>query len=53
MQGYGKPSVIHATVVIFLEFFAWGLLTSPTIQVNIVDYVRSAQAIHTHNHIYF
>ena len=32
LQGYGKPSVFHATVVIFLEFFAWGLLTSPTIQ---------------------
>ena len=32
-QGYGKPSVMHATVVIFLEFFAWGLLTSPTIEV--------------------
>lgn len=32
MQGYGKPSVFHATVVIFLEFFAWGLLTSPTIE---------------------
>ncbi|XP_065657824.1 hippocampus abundant transcript 1 protein [Hydra vulgaris] len=28
-----KPSVYHATVVIFLEFFAWGLLTSPTITV--------------------
>lgn len=28
-----KPSVYHATVVIFLEFFAWGLLTAPTITV--------------------
>lgn len=35
LQGYGKPSVLHATIVIFLEFFAWGLLTSPTIQVTI------------------
>ena len=35
-QGYEKPSVMHATVVIFLEFFAWGLLTSPTIQVGSV-----------------
>ncbi|KAF6030365.1 HIAT1 [Bugula neritina] len=26
-----KPSVYHALVVIFLEFFAWGLLTTPTI----------------------
>jgi len=33
LDGYGKPSVVHATIVIFLEFFAWGLLTSPTIQV--------------------
>ena len=23
---------MHATTVIFLEFFAWGLLTSPTIE---------------------
>lgn len=29
-----KPSVYHATVVIFLEFFAWGLLTSPTMTVS-------------------
>ncbi|XP_066910156.1 hippocampus abundant transcript 1 protein-like [Clytia hemisphaerica] len=28
-----RPSVYHATVVIFLEFFAWGLLTSPSITV--------------------
>ena len=26
-----KPSVYHAVVVIFLEFFAWGLLTTPTL----------------------
>ncbi|XP_065904400.1 hippocampus abundant transcript 1 protein-like [Dysidea avara] len=31
--GYGKPSVYHAIFVIFWEFFAWGLLTSPTIMV--------------------
>eukprot|EP00117_Sycon_ciliatum_P039074 scpid53156/ scgid28931/ Hippocampus abundant transcript-like protein 1 len=29
--GPQKPSIHHATVVIFLEFFAWGLLTSPGI----------------------
>ena len=29
-----RPSVYHATVVIFLEFFAWGLLTSPSIAVS-------------------
>uniref|UniRef100_A0A7M4EVU7 Major facilitator superfamily domain containing 14B n=1 Tax=Crocodylus porosus TaxID=8502 RepID=A0A7M4EVU7_CROPO len=28
-QGIGQPSVYHAVVVIFLEFFAWGLLTTP------------------------
>ncbi|KAK3755605.1 hypothetical protein QZH41_017599 [Actinostola sp. cb2023] len=32
-QGFGKPNVYHATVVIFLEFFAWGLLTSPMLAV--------------------
>eukprot|EP00112_Aurelia_sp_Birch-Aquarium-sp1_P007467 Seg1814.10 transcript_id=Seg1814.10/GoldUCD/mRNA.D3Y31 product="Hippocampus abundant transcript 1 protein" protein_id=Seg1814.10/GoldUCD/D3Y31 len=33
LEGMGKPSVYHATVIIFLEFFAWGLLTSPSITV--------------------
>ncbi|KAK3089806.1 hypothetical protein FSP39_006678 [Pinctada imbricata] len=28
-----QPSVYHALVIIFLEFFAWGLLTSPIIEV--------------------
>jgi hypothetical protein len=28
-----KPSVYHAVVVIFLEFFAWGLLTTPMLTV--------------------
>lgn len=28
-----KPSVYHAVVVIFLEFFAWGLLTTPMLAV--------------------
>ncbi|XP_068093833.1 hippocampus abundant transcript 1 protein-like isoform X1 [Hyperolius riggenbachi] len=32
-QGFGKPSVYHAVVVIFLEFFAWGLLTTPMLVV--------------------
>ncbi|OCU01193.1 hippocampus abundant transcript-like protein 1 [Xenopus laevis] len=32
-QGIGKPSVYHAVVVIFLEFFAWGLLTTPMLVV--------------------
>uniref|UniRef100_A0A8C8LY51 Major facilitator superfamily (MFS) profile domain-containing protein n=1 Tax=Oncorhynchus tshawytscha TaxID=74940 RepID=A0A8C8LY51_ONCTS len=27
------PSVYHAVIVIFLEFFAWGLLTAPTLVV--------------------
>ncbi|CAD7004188.1 unnamed protein product [Ceratitis capitata] len=30
-SGIGEPSVYHALVVIFLEFFAWGLLTMPVI----------------------
>ncbi|UJR30225.1 hypothetical protein I4U23_017763 [Adineta vaga] len=29
--GFGKPSVYHGLIVIFLEFFAWGLLTNPII----------------------
>ena len=33
-QGFGKPNVYHATIVIFLEFFAWGLLTSPMLTVS-------------------
>ncbi|KAJ8395457.1 hypothetical protein AAFF_G00031910 [Aldrovandia affinis] len=32
-QGFGAPSVYHAVIVIFLEFFAWGLLTTPTLVV--------------------
>ncbi|KAF7995829.1 hypothetical protein HCN44_006936 [Aphidius gifuensis] len=30
-SGVGEASVYHALVVIFLEFFAWGLLTMPII----------------------
>ena len=33
LQGWGRPSVLHAVVVIFLEFFAWGLLTVPVVNV--------------------
>uniref|UniRef100_A0A2K5C8B0 Major facilitator superfamily (MFS) profile domain-containing protein n=1 Tax=Aotus nancymaae TaxID=37293 RepID=A0A2K5C8B0_AOTNA len=32
-QGIVSPSVYHAVIVIFLEFFAWGLLTAPTLVV--------------------
>ncbi|KAG5883987.1 hypothetical protein JTB14_019969 [Gonioctena quinquepunctata] len=32
-SGIGQPSLYHALVVIFLEFFAWGLLTMPLISV--------------------
>lgn len=32
-QGIGRPSVYHAVIVIFLEFFAWGLLTTPMLRV--------------------
>lgn len=31
--GIGEASLSHALVVIFLEFFAWGLLTVPVINV--------------------
>lgn len=31
--GIGKPSFVHALIVIFLEFFAWGLLTDRVINV--------------------
>lgn len=30
-RGIGRPKVLHALIVIFAEFFAWGLLTTPTI----------------------
>ncbi|XP_012507277.1 PREDICTED: hippocampus abundant transcript-like protein 1 isoform X2 [Propithecus coquereli] len=33
VQGFGRPSVYHAAIVIFLEFFAWGLLTTPMLTV--------------------
>lgn len=32
-SGIGAPSVYHALVIIFLEYFAWGLLTTPMIAV--------------------
>lgn len=32
-EGFGRPSVYHAAIVIFLEFFAWGLLTTPMLTV--------------------
>ncbi|XP_067677750.1 hippocampus abundant transcript 1 protein-like isoform X2 [Haliotis asinina] len=32
-SGISQPSIYHALVVIFLEFFAWGLVTSPIITV--------------------
>lgn len=32
-SGIGEPSVYHALVVIFLEYFSWGLLTMPVINV--------------------
>jgi len=32
-SGIGKPSFVHALIVIFLEFFAWGLLTDRVINV--------------------
>lgn len=32
-SGIGQASTYHALVIIFLEFFAWGLLTSPVISI--------------------
>ncbi|XP_014778356.1 hippocampus abundant transcript 1 protein [Octopus bimaculoides] len=32
-SGLRQPSIYHALVIIFLEFFCWGLLTSPIIKV--------------------
>jgi len=29
----GSPSIYHAVIIIFLEFFAWGLLTTPMMNV--------------------
>lgn len=37
LPGVGRPSVYHAAVVIFLEFFAWGLLTTPMLTVSIAE----------------
>lgn len=33
LQSFGRPSVYHAAIVIFLEFFAWGLLTTSMLTV--------------------
>uniref|UniRef100_A0A4W4FQQ4 Hippocampus abundant transcript 1 protein n=1 Tax=Electrophorus electricus TaxID=8005 RepID=A0A4W4FQQ4_ELEEL len=38
-QGIGEPSVYHAVVVIFLEFFAWGLLTTPMLTVTFSSHI--------------
>lgn len=32
-SGLGQASIHHALIIIFLEFFSWGLLTSPIISV--------------------
>jgi len=37
--GTGKPSVYHAAVVLFLEFFAFGLLAIPMLDVSCVTIV--------------
>ncbi|KAH8365471.1 hypothetical protein KR093_001062, partial [Drosophila rubida] len=54
-SGFGEPSVHHALVVIFLEFFAWGLLTMPIISVSchtptsICSFVSAARSLQTLN----
>ncbi|XP_050433214.1 hippocampus abundant transcript 1 protein isoform X2 [Adelges cooleyi] len=30
-SGIGKPSIYHALIITFLEYFSWGLLTLPTV----------------------
>ncbi|XP_050542517.1 hippocampus abundant transcript 1 protein isoform X2 [Daktulosphaira vitifoliae] len=30
-SGVGKPSIYHALIITFLEYFTWGLLTLPTV----------------------
>lgn len=34
-RSVGQAKVAHAVVVIFMEFFAWGLLTTPMLTVSI------------------
>ena len=43
--GPTKPSINHATVVIFLEFFAWGLLTGPGISVCITTFFSCQKCV--------
>ncbi|CAF88523.1 unnamed protein product, partial [Tetraodon nigroviridis] len=38
--GRGRAKVAHAVVVIFLEFFAWGLLTTPMLTVSKQQHLR-------------
>ena len=57
----GRARVSHAVVVIFLEFFAWGLLTTPMLTVSkpysygsgIVTQVRRAYTVWTHTSSHF
>lgn len=42
-MGYGEAAVHHAVVVIFLEYFAWGLLTVPVINVRFPHFGNDAQ----------
>jgi len=38
-SGIGKPSIFHALVIIFLEYFAWSILTLPIISVSLKSIV--------------
>ena len=47
LNNRAKPSVYHAVIVIFLEFFAWGLLTAPMLnclQVKML-YIRAENSL--------
>lgn len=35
-----QASLFHALIIIFLEYFSWGLLTVPVINVNFLFYQK-------------
>ena len=52
-SGIGKPSFVHALVVIFLEFFAWGLLTDQVITVSVWSFIRDLLSLFFLIHVFF
>ena len=43
----GKPSVYHAAIVLFLEFFAFGLLALPMLDVSINIFLSYCYAFYS------